>query len=164
MDIHFPARLIGQKDGTLLVEFPDLPGAVTYGRTLNEAASNAREALSAYLSSMIKHGEPIPAPGSRRRGRGVMLLITPDAKTQAALLIREARGERTIADLATALETSWPSAKRLEDPEHWPSLRTLDRAAEALGLRLVLRLERPWPDAEEAEAAERPPEGALSRG
>jgi antitoxin HicB len=50
-------------------------------------------------------------------------------------------GERTLAELARVLETSWPAAKRLEDPTHWPSLKTLDRAAAALGKRLVLTLE-----------------------
>lgn len=67
--------------------------------------------------------------------------IAPDAKTQAAMLLRLARGERTLSELARALETSWPAAKRLEDPTHWPSLKTLDRAAAALGKRLVLTLE-----------------------
>jgi hypothetical protein len=32
-----------------------------------------------------------------------------------------------------ALETSWDVAKRLENPNHWPSLKSLDRAAAALG-------------------------------
>ena len=31
--------------------------------------------------------------------------------------------------------------KRLEDPTRWPSLKTLDRAAAALGKRLILTLE-----------------------
>ena len=54
---------------------------------------------------------------------------------------RGARGDRSLAELARALETFWPVAKRLEDPKHWPSLRTLDRAAAALGKRLVLSFE-----------------------
>ena len=160
MDIQFPARLIEQDDDTLLVEFPDLPGALTYGRTPEEAIFNAREALSAYLASMLKHGEPIPTP-ARDPGHEMTVLITPDAKTQAALLIHAARGDRTIADLAFALETSWPSAKRLEDPEHWPSLRTLDRAAQVLGMRLVLRLERTAGETEEGDVDSQPSEGVL---
>ena len=32
-------------------------------------------------------------------------------------------------------------ARRLENPTHWPSLKTLDRAAAARGKRLVLTLE-----------------------
>lgn len=47
----------------------------------------------------------------------------------------------SLSDLSRALGTSWPSAARLEDPRHWPSLRQLDRAAAALGKRLVLTLE-----------------------
>ena len=68
-------------------------------------------------------------------------MVAPDAKTQAAVLIRLLRGERPISELARALETSWPSAQRLEDPKHWPSLRQLEKAATALGKRLVISFE-----------------------
>jgi antitoxin HicB len=68
-------------------------------------------------------------------------MIAPDAKTQAAILIRRMRGDRPVSELARALETSWPSAQRLEDPKHWPSLRQLEKAASALGKRLVLSFE-----------------------
>ena len=60
---------------------------------------------------------------------------------EAAMLVRSARGDRSLSELARALNTSWPAAQRLEDPGHWPSLKTLDRAASALGKRLVLRFE-----------------------
>ena len=80
----------------------------------------------------------MPAPSL---GLTDVAYIAPDAKTQAAMLLRLARGERTLSELARALETSWPAAKRLENPLHWPSLKTLDRAAAALGKRLVLVLE-----------------------
>ena len=45
------------------------------------------------------------------------------------------------AELARSLETSWPSAQRLENPRHSPTLRQLEKAAAALGKRLVLALE-----------------------
>jgi antitoxin HicB len=70
-----------------------------------------------------------------------MTLIAPDARTQAALLIRRARGDRSLAELARSLEPSWPSAQRLENPRHSPTLRQLEKAAAALGKRLVLVLE-----------------------
>jgi len=57
------------------------------------------------------------------------------------MLLREARGERPLAAMARALQTSWAAAQRLEDPRHWPSLKQLDRAASFLGKRLVLSLE-----------------------
>jgi len=68
-------------------------------------------------------------------------IIAPDARTQAALLVRLTRGDRSLADIARALETSWPAAKRLEDPHHWPSLKQLEKTAQALGKRLVLSFE-----------------------
>jgi hypothetical protein len=36
---------------------------------------------------------------------------------------------------------TWPSAQRLENPRHSPTLRQLEKAAAALGKRLVLALE-----------------------
>ena len=90
------------------------------------------------LAWRLDEAKDVPAPSSKAKGAHY---IAPDAKTQAAMLLRLARGQRTLSELARALETSWPAAKRLEDPTHWPSLKTLERAAAALGKRLVLTLE-----------------------
>lgn len=138
MDIRFPATVEEQSDGTLLVRFLDLPDTFTEGRTKEEALFNAAEVLSAMLAWRLENSKEVPAPTRKVKGAHY---VAPDAKTQAAMLLRLARGERSLSELARALETSWPAAKRLEDPTHWPSLKTLDRAAAALGKRLVLTLE-----------------------
>jgi antitoxin HicB len=138
MDIRYPAKMEQQQDGTYLVQFVDLPDTFTEGQTKDEALFNAAEVLSGMLAWRLDEAKDVPAPSQKVKGA---LYIAPDAKTQAALLLRLARGERTLSELARALETSWPAAKRLEDPSHWPSLKTLDRAAAALGKRLVLSLE-----------------------
>ena len=44
---------------TVLV--PALPGCITEGDTRDEAISNAREAILAYLESLLADGEPIPS-------------------------------------------------------------------------------------------------------
>ena len=138
MDIRYPATVEAQKDGSFLVRFVDLPDTFTEGRTEEEALFNAAEILSAMLAWRLDESKDVPTPSQKVRGAHY---VAPDAKTQAAMLLRLARGERTLSELARALETSWPAAKRLEDPTHWPSLKTLDRAAAALGKRLVLTLE-----------------------
>lgn len=138
MDIRYPAVLEPQEGGGFFVRFVDLEGALTDGETLDEALFNAGEALSAMLGWLLDENKPIPAPFPVGEG---MYLIAPDARTQAALLIRRARGDRSLADLARALETSWPSAQRLENLRHSPTLRQLEKAAAALGKRLVLALE-----------------------
>ena len=138
MEIRYPATVELQRDGSYFVQFIDLTDTFTEGQTEEEALFNAAEALSAMLAWRLDEAKDIPAPTLKIKGAHY---VAPDAKTQAAMLLRLARGERSLADLARALETSWPAAKRLEDPGHWPSLKTLDRAAAALGKRLVLVLE-----------------------
>jgi len=89
------------------------------------------------LDHRIAEGLPVSKPSRIKNAR----MIAPDAKTQAAILVRTLRGARPLSELARALETSWPSAQRLEDPKNWPTLRQLEKAASALGKRLVLSLE-----------------------
>ena len=138
MEIRYPATVEEQSDGGFLVTFIDLPDTFTEGKTKEEALFNAAEVLSAMLAWRLDKAKDVPAPSQKLKG---VHYIAPDAKTQAAMLLRLARGERSLSELARALETSWPAAKRLENPSHWPSLKTLDRAAAALGKRLVLVLE-----------------------
>ncbi|MBC5768461.1 type II toxin-antitoxin system HicB family antitoxin [Ramlibacter albus] len=138
MEIRYPATVEQQEDDSFLVQFVDLPDTFTEGQTREEALFNAGEVLSAMLAWRLDEAKDVPAPSQKVKGAQY---IAPDAKTQAAMLLRLARGERSLSELARALETSWPAVKRLEDPTHWPSLKTLDRAAAALGKRLVLVLE-----------------------
>ncbi|MBQ5460041.1 MAG: type II toxin-antitoxin system HicB family antitoxin [Rhodocyclaceae bacterium] len=138
MEIRYPATIEQQEEGGFLVQFVDFDNIFTQGETLEEAQFNAAEVLSVMLEVMLEDGQKIAAPSQNVAGAHY---IAPDAKTQAALLVRMARGERSLADLARALQTSWPAAKRLEDARHWPTLRALDRAAAALGKRLILSME-----------------------
>ena len=117
MDIRYPAKIELQEDGRYLVTFVDLPDTFTEGETREEALFNAAEVLSAMLAWRLDEARDVPAPTQKVKGA---TYVPPDAKTQAAMLLRLARGDRTLSDLARALETSWPAAKRLEDPTHWP--------------------------------------------
>ncbi|MCL2160887.1 MAG: type II toxin-antitoxin system HicB family antitoxin [Betaproteobacteria bacterium] len=137
MVILYPAKVTQEVDGMFFVQFVGLEEAFTDGETLEEALFNASEVLTLTLLGRMAEGMDIPQPENGIEGAHY---VAPDAKTQAALLLRQARGDRTYAELARALETSWDVAKRLEDANHWPSLRALDRAATALGKRLVLSL------------------------
>jgi predicted RNase H-like HicB family nuclease len=46
------------------VEFPDFPGCVTAGRTVEEAHAMALEALAAYVEVLNEHGRPVPKPST----------------------------------------------------------------------------------------------------
>ena len=138
MKLEYPYTLEAQKGGGFLVQFVDLEEAFTEGATEEEATFNAAEVLSLVLEQRMEDGQPIPQP-SVRKGRP---LACPQASVQAALLVRNAREAqgKSLADLARALHTSWPAAQRLEQAGSNPTLKQLERAAAALGKRLVVAM------------------------
>jgi len=48
------------EDGWFVVTVPALPGCITQGKTVEEAEANAREAIEAYLESLIRHQKSVP--------------------------------------------------------------------------------------------------------
>ena len=56
------------------VSFPDLPGCITAGRTVEEAREMAAEALALHLETLEAYGEEIPKPSS-----AYTVLAHPDA-------------------------------------------------------------------------------------
>lgn len=59
----YPAILTYDDDG-ISVEFPDLPGCLTCGQSVQEAFSSATEALSLHLYGMEEDNDVIPEPSS----------------------------------------------------------------------------------------------------
>jgi len=41
---------------------PDVPGCVSVGRTVEEARTNMKEAITLHLDLMLREGEPVPEP------------------------------------------------------------------------------------------------------
>ena len=52
----------GDKKHAFGVAVPDLPGCFSAGDTLDEAITNAREAIELWLETVIDDGLPVPAP------------------------------------------------------------------------------------------------------
>jgi predicted RNase H-like HicB family nuclease len=72
-------------DSDFGVSFPDFPGCITGGRTLDEAKAMAVEALEGHIAEM-QAGERIPAPSSLDA-----VLADPDFADGAAFLVVSAR-------------------------------------------------------------------------
>ena len=139
MKIEYPAKIQQEEDGTFFVSFPDIPEALTEGVTMEEALFNASEVLTLSMEFRLDEEQNIPDP-SDIVGENIYQ-ISPIAKVQSAMLIRKSRHGRSLADLARKLETSWPSVQRLENPHNSPTLKMIDKAATALGKRLILSFE-----------------------
>ena len=59
----YPVLIDGEPGGYGVV-FPDLPGCVAMGATVEEALSNAEESLRDWIASMESHGQSIPEPSN----------------------------------------------------------------------------------------------------
>ncbi len=63
MDVYiFPAVFEPSEAGGYCITFPDLPGCITEGDTLNEAMYMAKDALELFLFNLEDEGEIIPEP------------------------------------------------------------------------------------------------------
>jgi len=57
---EFDVVLEAVEDGGFVVSVPDLPGCWTQGETRDEALTNTREAIAAYLDALDELGRPLP--------------------------------------------------------------------------------------------------------
>lgn len=64
------------------VSFPDFPGCITAGGTLDEAKDMAVEALTGHMQAMLDDGEEIPLPSSLET-----VMATPDFADGVAFLV-----------------------------------------------------------------------------
>jgi predicted RNase H-like HicB family nuclease len=60
----YVALLRKQPDSDYGVDFPDFPGCITAGKTLEDARRMAAEALNLHIAGMIEDGEAIPSPST----------------------------------------------------------------------------------------------------
>ena len=83
--MEYMAYLHKQAGSDFGVSFPDFPGCVTAGKSLEEASRRAPEALAFHIAGMLEDGEKIPKPstiddlvGDPDRQNAVVFLVTTD--------------------------------------------------------------------------------------
>ena len=64
------------------VSFPDFPGCITAGSTIDEAKDMAHDALSLHIKGMLEDGDIIPAPSKLED-----IMDAPDYSDAAAILV-----------------------------------------------------------------------------
>ena len=90
------------------VSFPDLPGCITAGSTLEEAKRMAAEALSLHIAGMREDGQEIPEPSTLDELRN-----DPAMKGAVAFLVPATELERTVRINITARESQIAEIDRL---------------------------------------------------
>lgn len=53
-----------KEEGGFVISFPDLPGCITCGETIESAVANASDAKKAWLEAALEEGIQIPEPDS----------------------------------------------------------------------------------------------------
>jgi antitoxin HicB len=135
----FPARFRKEPEGGFTVTFRDVPEAITFGATPEEAASMAVDALETALSFYLEGRMAAPRPSPLRRGeRAVSLTPLGEAK----LALYEAMREQKIgkAELARRLRCHLPQVDRLLDLCHQSRWKSVERALAAVGKRVVVEV------------------------
>ena len=123
-------------DGTILVSFPDIPGALTFGDDEADALTHAVDALETILSAYITDRMDIPAPSPANGRPTVSPTLLGSLKLSTYQAMR-ARGWRK-ADLARALGKDPRQIDRLLDPRHTSTLPQLEAALAACGKKALV--------------------------
>lgn len=126
--------LTPDNNGTVLVEFPDIPEAAAVGNDELDAQSQAYEGLGAALQMYIDARRPIPLPSSTE-GKGCVTL--PALVTAKVLLSNEMvrQGVRK-SEMARLLGGHTPQVDRLLDLGHGSKLDQIEAATKQLGKQL----------------------------
>ena len=109
------ALLRKDPDSDFGVDFPDFPGCITAGSTLEEARAMAEEALAFHIEGMIEDGDPIPTPSSLDE-------IMADSHNAGAVAF------------LVAVPESTPKVVRVNITVPEPDLRAIDTFASSHGL------------------------------
>jgi len=79
---NYIALIHKDPDSDYSVSFPDLPGCITAGVTIDQARTMAEEALALHLEGLAEDGQPIPAPSSLED-----IMSDPENRSAVAALI-----------------------------------------------------------------------------
>ena len=135
--LRYPVKL-KQEGNQILVSFPDVPGAHTFGASRKEALARAVDALATMFVGIMADREEIPLPSTTKSRPFIEL----PALTEAKVLLY--RTMRTLgvgkAELARRLGWHMPQVDRLLDLRHASRLDQLERAFRILGRQLSIEI------------------------
>jgi predicted RNase H-like HicB family nuclease len=106
--MEYIAYLHKEKNSDYGVSFPDFPGCVTAGRTLEEARTMAVEALTLHMAGMLEDGDALPEASTLDE-----LADDPAMQGAVAFLVNTEPPEKTVRVNITARESQIEAIDRL---------------------------------------------------
>jgi predicted RNase H-like HicB family nuclease len=106
--MEYIAYLHKDPDSDFGVSFPDFPGCVTAGKTLEEARRMATEALALHVEGLLEDGREIPEPSSLDALAG-----DPSLQGAVAFMVSLKPAEKRVRINITARESQLAAIDRL---------------------------------------------------
>jgi antitoxin HicB len=135
--LRYPIVLEQDDNDTLLVSFPDLPDAHTFGEDEADALVRGKDALVTALEARIRDREPIPKPSAV--GKAKLAVAVPalvELKLELYAAMRAHRVNKSA--LARSLDVHMPQVDRLLDLRHQSRLDLLEAAFGSLGCEVAV--------------------------
>jgi predicted RNase H-like HicB family nuclease len=108
----YVALIHKEPDSDYGVSFPDFPGAITAGTTLDDARAMAEEALSFHIQGMIEDGDPVPEPSTleavmadKTNRDAVACLVSVRRPAVRTVRVNVTMGEEALATIDQYAET-----------------------------------------------------------
>ena len=132
--LRYRVKLSKDTNGTILVEVPDVPGALTFGEDREEAILRSADAIETVLIGYMADRRDIPMPRAGAKGPFATLPALTEAKLALYTAMRTAKMSK--AELARRLNCHMPQVDRLLDLRHASRLDQMEAAFRALGKQL----------------------------
>lgn len=122
---------------TVLVTFVDVPEAITFGSSLEDALVQAADALETGLSFYVDARKALPPASAPQAGQAT---VRPSALECAKLGVYQAMVDQGMrkSELARRLGWHMPQVDRLFDLRHASKLDQIEAAAHVLGKQLEI--------------------------
>lgn len=136
-NFKYPIKLIPDDNGTFFVTFSDVPEAITFGDTKEDALQRAVDCLDTALAFRIKEGEEIPKPSKGR------LTVSPSTLVclKVALYIEMKEQGVRKSDLVRKLKCAPKIVDRITDAKHKSTFAQMEAAFHAIGKNIVIGIE-----------------------
>ncbi|HSW69390.1 MAG TPA: type II toxin-antitoxin system HicB family antitoxin [Gammaproteobacteria bacterium] len=134
----YPVKLTKQKEGGYLVQFPDLPEAITQGDDIEDALNQAEDCLEEAIAYRIISKLDVPVPSQKKKNKYVSLSTTFAAKLALYQAMKEI--EMTNILLAKKLNCDEKEVRRLLDPHYRSKLPRIEQALNKLGKKLQVQV------------------------
>ena len=134
MSYQYPVQITPDGDG-YLVQFPDIPEAITFGESVNHAKEMANDALLTALEFYFEDLREVPTPSAPESGQDYVELPASIA-VKVQLLNEMVRQRVKQVELAKRMHISPTQVNRMVNVRQSTKIDTLSQAFKALGKHL----------------------------